>query len=73
MGIHPRNSFPRKPIDRNLSTRLLEAKEYTSGRSIDGDADQCLISHTHQAGAPHVLQEPVELSADRLVVELLVQ
>ena len=31
------------------------------------------VTHTHQAGAPHVLQEPVELSADRLVVELLVQ
>ena len=47
--------------------------EDTSGRSIDGEADQSLISHTHQAGAPHVLQKPVELSADRLVVELMVQ
>ena len=26
-GIHPRNSFPRKIIHRNLSTRVLEARE----------------------------------------------
>ena len=46
--------------------------EDTSGRSIDGDADQCLISNTHQPKASHVLQESVALSTDRLVVELLV-
>ncbi|KAF3490452.1 hypothetical protein F2Q69_00056103 [Brassica cretica] len=34
--------------------------------------DQCLISHP-QAESPHELQEPVDLSADRLVVELLIQ
>ncbi|WZZ59831.1 hypothetical protein YC2023_059938 [Brassica napus] len=42
--------------------------EDNSGRSIDGDADQCLISHTHQPDTQRAVkkrsrEEPVDLSA----------